>query len=318
MLAPILITVYDRIDHLKKSIEALKRNDESKDSILYIISDGPFSKEVEEKINRIREYILGIQGFKKVYLIDRELNLGSYNSTKLAIETILKQYKRLIFLEDDIIVSKFFLKFMNESLEIFKDREDIFSICSYSPPELEFLELNEDIYLWNYYCPWGIGIWEKKWNKLDLDLNSYSLFVKNKKKMIEFFQGANHVLPILLEDRKKKIIAMDCRIDWNIYMNKWLCIYPKKSLSKNIGTDGSGEHCEKNNTYLNQNIEDYSPKIKEDIIINKKIFLKRKRYHKFKIIPRVIIYLKIFNLYNIIEKLKVIIFFKKIKELLIR
>lgn len=314
MLAPILVTVYNRKEHLKKSIQALQNNLESKDSVLYVASDAAYKEADLEIIDEIREYVKQIKGFKKVILLKREKNIGSYKSVKLAIEDILVKHGKIIFLEDDIIVSKFFLKFMNESLETYKFNKDIFSICSYIPPNFKLLNQKEDVYLWNYYCPWGVATWKDRWDRLDLNLNDYENSFKNKKELITFFQGANHALAVLFSDREKLITAMDARIDWNIFKNNWFVVYPQKTLSKNIGVDGSGEHSGNNKIFSEQILEEFNPRLSKNLTIDKKINNERKKYHKFVFYRRMYIYLKIFKLDYILEKLKIISFIKNTRD----
>lgn len=316
MLSPILITVYNRKDHLKKSLTALKANELAKDSILYVASDAAYRKEDEEIIKEIRKFLKTIDGFKEVRLIIREKNIGSYKSVKYAIEEVLKEHKKIIFLEDDIVVSKNFLNFMNESLEVYESNKNIFSICAYVPPNLEIKEMNYDVYMWNYYCPWGMATWKEKWEKLDLDLNEYDNFFKKKKEVIKFFKGANHALTILMEDRKKRMIAMDARIDWNMFQKGWVSIYPIKSLSKNIGVDGSGEHSGNNKIYSEQILEDFIPKVDKNINFSKNIYRKRQKYHEFNLLERMYMYLKIFEINYIFDKLYITKIAKKIRSFL--
>ena len=318
MLAPILISVYTRKFHLEKSIEALKKNLLAKESTVYIVSDAPFSDKDINKVKEVRAYIDQIKGFKEVKKIYREKNYGSHKSCEDAITQILKKYKKIIFLEDDIVTSKYFLKFMNESLEKFKKRTEVFSICAYVPPNYK-LPSNyiNDIYMWGYYCPWGMATWEDRWNELDLEVKNYKKFFKSKLEVVKFFNGANHVLPILIEDRLEKIKAMDARIDWNIFIKKQCCIYPRKSLTRNIGVDGSGEHSPNLKLYQEQTLEDFDPEIIDSIYKDESIRKSREKYHKFPLIKRLGVYSKIFGFYPILEKLKVVDSVKKIRRIIL-
>ena len=56
-LAPIGIPTYNRIEHLTKTVNSLKKNDLAKDSELYIFSDAPKVGD-EEEIYVVREYVL--------------------------------------------------------------------------------------------------------------------------------------------------------------------------------------------------------------------------------------------------------------------
>lgn len=63
--APIIISVYDRLDHLKKCIESLQKNELACYSELYVISDAAYKEEHIPLIDAVRTYINGITGFKK-------------------------------------------------------------------------------------------------------------------------------------------------------------------------------------------------------------------------------------------------------------
>ena len=65
-LAPIVLFVYNRVDHLKKTIISLKRNKLSKKSDLIIFSDNSKNKNDEKKVFEVRKYIHKLKGFKKI------------------------------------------------------------------------------------------------------------------------------------------------------------------------------------------------------------------------------------------------------------
>ena len=76
-LAPISVSVYNRIAHFKNCIKSLAANDLAKNSVLYIFSDG--AKPGDEKaVLKVREYARSIKGFKNV---------------KFFFQNILKQYE---------------------------------------------------------------------------------------------------------------------------------------------------------------------------------------------------------------------------------
>lgn len=56
--APIIVSVYDRLDHLKRCIEALLVNDLAPESLLYIVSDAPYREDHIPVIERVRELLL--------------------------------------------------------------------------------------------------------------------------------------------------------------------------------------------------------------------------------------------------------------------
>ena len=55
--APIALFVYNRYDHVKKVVHAIKKNSIAKKSKIYVFSDFSKSKEEQKNIKKIRKYI---------------------------------------------------------------------------------------------------------------------------------------------------------------------------------------------------------------------------------------------------------------------
>jgi len=81
-LAPVVLFVYNRLHHLQQTLEALKANKLAEDSELIIFSDGPKKDEPSLAVQQVRNYIRGVEGFKKVSIIERDLSLVSQRSLK--------------------------------------------------------------------------------------------------------------------------------------------------------------------------------------------------------------------------------------------
>lgn len=80
MYAPIIVSVYDRLEHLRRCVESLKANKLAIESILYVVSDAAYKEEHVDKIRKVRDYISSINGFKEVRPVFREKNLGAQKS----------------------------------------------------------------------------------------------------------------------------------------------------------------------------------------------------------------------------------------------
>ena len=74
--SPIVLFVYNRPWHTRKTIEALKANALAEDSTLYIYSDSPNNPDEIKKVAEVREYIRTVRGFGKIEIIEREKNQG--------------------------------------------------------------------------------------------------------------------------------------------------------------------------------------------------------------------------------------------------
>ncbi len=163
-LSPILVTVYNRLEHLKQSIDALRANELAEQTVLYIASDGPAVPEHSYAISQIRDYIKTIDGFKKIVPIMRPDNFGSHKNTIDAFNRVIKEHGRIIFVEDDTITSKNFLKYINEALDVYENDHRVLTVTGYMPPFKIPFYISGNNWLSKRHCNWGFGTWEKSGN----------------------------------------------------------------------------------------------------------------------------------------------------------
>jgi hypothetical protein len=235
--APIIIFAYNRINHLESCINALKTNDESKFSLLIIYCDGPKNDNDISDVQKVRDYIITITGFKEVQLNISNTNKGLSRSVINGITEQFQKYDKLIILEDDILVSKYFLYYMNSSLELYKDFNNVASIHGYCYP---IRNLPSTFFIKGADC-WGWATWKRSWNEFEFDGKILLDYILDNKLKYEFnLFGAYNYTKMLKNQILKKNDSWAIR--WhasNFILNK-LTLYPGKSLVKNIGIDGSG------------------------------------------------------------------------------
>ena len=136
-LAPIIVFAYDRPDHLRRTLDALAKNDLASQSELYIYCDGAKESASAEQVERIRDnrkVAHGADGFKSITIIEREKNVGLKANIVGAVTEIVNKYGRVITLEDDIVTSVGFLRYMNDALELYKDDEQVMHVSGYIYP----------------------------------------------------------------------------------------------------------------------------------------------------------------------------------------
>lgn len=250
MLAPVLVSVYSRLGHFQKCIEALQKNELANETELFVVSDGAARPEHERAVQQVREYAKTISGFKKVHLILRAENQGMFKSIISAHDELLEKYGRLIFLEDDIITAPTFLTYMNEGLDFYEKNNNIFSIHGYSYPVdyPQSYSKNKDLFLFPRYNPWGVGLWQEKWSKLSFDQKEIDLFLEDRNTVRDFLK----VQPNLLSIMENKILAADVMISYHLFKNNLNGVYPINTQTLNAGFDDSGDHCGTNPVYANQ------------------------------------------------------------------
>ena len=168
-LAPIVLFVYNRPWHTKQTIEALQKNELAKDSELFIYSDAPKNKEAEKQVKEVRDYIKTISGFKKVTIIEREKNYGLAKNIIEGVTEIVNKYGKVIVLEDDLITSPYFLRFMNEALNFYENEEKVWHISGWNYP----IDTNGlgDAFLWRLMNCWGWATWANRWKYYEKDVD---------------------------------------------------------------------------------------------------------------------------------------------------
>ncbi len=301
--APIVFFTYNRPFHTEKSINSLKSDTISKDSYLYVFSDGPKNNEDIEKVNKVRNIIKNINGFKKVFLIEKEENFGLANSIINGVTDVINKHGRAIVLEDDLICSKKFLRFMNEMLIFYENEFKVFSITGYNFPK-DLMKIPKsykyDIYFSPRCSSWGWATWQNRWEKADWDLKDFDDFLKNKKLLKKYILSGEDKIEMLKAQRQGKIDSWATRWEYAQFKNNAYTAYPVNSFVNNIGFDGSGINCDYESKYsFKEGLKDqndyfrYPPKIKLNNKIMRefrKVFMKDKLRHFKKIIKIIIFY----------------------------
>ena len=129
MLSPIILFAFNRPLHTYKTLNSLTKNQESIESYLIVYLDGPKSPVQIHQINNVEKVILGFkENFKKININKSEINLGLDHNIRRGISEVLKVNKSVIVLEDDVNVSPYFLKYMNQAINLYEDKKNIWHI----------------------------------------------------------------------------------------------------------------------------------------------------------------------------------------------
>ena len=279
LLSPIVLFVYNRPLHTKQTLEALQKNELAKESELFIYSDEAKNEDARKSVDEVREYIHKIDGFKKVTIIKREKNWGLADSIIDGVTKIVNEYGKIIVLEDDLVTSPYFLKFMNNSLDFYKDEEKVWHVSGYSQP-FDKDNLKEHFFIKPTTC-WGWATWSNRWKYFRKDTD-YFLRQFDKSKVYDFnIKNSYPYHSHIVMNSEKKINTW--AIFWyaTVYFNQGLSLHPLKSFVENIGHDGSGMHCGDSCGFQveieKDYIEDMFPKI---IAVKESVNYELARYYK--------------------------------------
>ncbi|MBO4490297.1 MAG: glycosyltransferase [Lentisphaeria bacterium] len=162
-LAPVVLFCYTRLRYLKRVISALQKNAEAGETVVFFYSDGGKDDKSWAQVYKVRDYIRTIQGFKDVVLVEQTENKRLEFNVIQGITEVVSKFGRVIVLEDDILPSKYFLKFMNDSLDFYQDRKEVMCVSAYN-----FLNFPKDFpetFAWRLDGGLGWCTWKDRWLK---------------------------------------------------------------------------------------------------------------------------------------------------------
>ncbi len=246
-LAPIVLFVFARPEHTRKTLEALKANELANQSDLFIYADGPRHDREAELVSAVRELARSTRGFRSCTVIERETNYGLARNIIEGVTERLRHQNRVIVLEDDMITSPVFLKYMNEALSRFAGVDRIASIHGYVYPVMHVLP--EAFFLRGADC-WGWATWERAWRLYNPDSQYLLNELKRRRLVREFdYNGAYPFSKMLAAQSKGENDSWAIRWHASTFLAGMLTLYPGRSLLRNIGVDNSGTHCDYNTRY---------------------------------------------------------------------
>lgn len=247
--APIVLFAYNRPEHTAAALGSLAANDLASRSEITIYCDGPRTPDDESNVRRVREVVRRARGFAAVRVVERPENLGLARSVITGVSELLAVHDRVIVLEDDLVTSPFFLRFMNAALDRYASDDRVISVCGYRYPVPG--PLPETFFLPGTFC-WGWGTWRRGWALFEADARRALEEIVRRNLIYEFdFRGSYRMTRLL-----QRTAIGDSRAD--SWATRWmaaaiihgkLTLYPGESLVSNIGFDGTGRHAPRDRRY---------------------------------------------------------------------
>ena len=247
--APVLLFAYKRLDTLKLTVAALQQNYLANESELFIFSDAAKTSQDELEIDKVRNYLKKIDGFKRISIYEAEKNLGLANSIINGVTRVINEYARVVVLEDDLQTSPNFLAYMNQALDFYQHNRKVFSVAGYTIPVKVPKEYSYQTYFLPRASSWGWGTWKDRWENIDWQVSSFGEFQKDKTKIKEFNTGGSDMYEMLQKQMNGKIDSWAIRWCYDQYKAGSYTLCPLKSKVKNIGFNNMATHTNVFNRY---------------------------------------------------------------------
>ena len=246
-LAPILLFVYNRPEHVRRGVASLLANDLAGESELFVFSDAAKDEASKSEVSEVRRFVRSIEGFKAVHIVERTENWGLARSIIDGVTQMLERYDRVIVLEDDLVLAPYFLQFMNDALETYKNEERVGHIqaCDFTQnPTLP------DTFLIQWTGSWGWATWRRAWRHFNPDGRQLLDELKRRKLTRRFdFNGKYDFTRMLRRQIEGKNNSWAIRWNASLFLADILSLNVGRSLVQNEGFDGSGTNCGNSGLY---------------------------------------------------------------------
>ncbi len=195
--------------------------------------------------------------FKAVHAVCAEANKGLANSIIGGVTDVIAKHGRVIVLEDDLLTSPYFLKYMNAALDKYEAYPAVFSVSANRPPVNKMAipaDYEYDVFVSLRPFSTGWATWKDKWERIDWSLNYLEEFIKHPQQIKSFHHGGDDLTNMLLLQRYHKIDSWAIRYAFQHFYHHAVAILPCLPYVDNIGFDGSGIHSGTDETDFRNNV----------------------------------------------------------------
>lgn len=238
--APIALFAFRRPDHLAACLTALAACAESADSPLIVFCDGSRGPDDDDAVRAVRQIAHAATGFASVEVVERDVNLGLAASVIDGIGRVLTDHDRVVVVEDDLLVSPDFLRYLNTGLDLYEDEPRVVSVHAYvyAVPD----PLPQSFFLRGADC-WGWATWRRGWAVFDPDGAGLLARLRASGQERAFdLDGAYPYSAMLADQVAGEVDSWAVRWYASAFLADLLTLYPGRSLVENVGQDGSGTH----------------------------------------------------------------------------
>lgn len=240
-LAPVVLFVYARPAHTRNTVEALAANDLATETDLVVYSDAALRSMDVPAVQAVRDYLKTIDGFRSVTIYERARNFGLADSIIDGVTATVNDCGKVIVVEDDLITSSCFLRYMNDALCIYENEERVMHVAAHMF-DIDPEGLPDTFFLRQSSC-WGWGTWARAWQHFRRDSGDIvSRFGVDDIRRFNL-DGTLDYWSQLLANHEGRLKTWAVYWYASVYGQGGLCLHPRSSLVDNVGHDGSGTNC---------------------------------------------------------------------------
>ncbi|UKT62403.1 glycosyltransferase [Pedobacter mucosus] len=228
---------YNRAAKLKKCIEALLKNPECASMDIVFFSDGYKKESDKQAILEVRAYIDSITGFKSVIKHYRDRNFSTGPNFRTGLTFLSENYDEFIVVEDDLIVSPNYIKYLLDGLDFYRSDKSVFCITAYVFP-IHAENYKYDTIVYKRFCSYGWAGWGNRFPNLIWDEDELENLMNTSPGFKKRLNAEGQDLYRMLKKQISGVISTwDIQMQTHVAENRLKVIYPTLSKVSNIGFD---------------------------------------------------------------------------------
>jgi hypothetical protein len=237
--SPIAVFAFKRPDHLLRALESLQANPEFERSPLYIFCDGPRTDAESAMTSRAQAIAQSWSHPQKTVFVQPS-NLGLARSICAGVGKLCDQYGRAIVVEDDLTVSRVYLRFMNDALNRYEHCEQVMQVAGHVFPANFRSSL--DAVVLPFTSTYGWGTWRRAWKHFDPTMSGAAKLDGSLDLRRRFdLGGAYPYYEMLKAQMAGNVDSWGIKWYLTVFTAGGLCVFPKLSLVAHE-FDGTGTH----------------------------------------------------------------------------
>lgn len=244
--APIILFCYNRPELLRVTLESLRDNTLAAESILHVYCDGPrpsAGREETESIGAVRALVRSENWCGTVVVHERGSNLGLSASVIGGVSEVLADSDRVIVIEDDVLLSPFFLWFMNEALEKHRHEERVISVGAWNYFH-KSARAGGDYFYFRYPDSIAWATFARSWRLFESDGRTL-LGKLRSRALMQRLNGDGHAAyfeKMLVDQVEGRVDSWAIRWTGTAVLHGKLSVFPSVALAKHLGFGGSATH----------------------------------------------------------------------------
>ena len=233
----IAVFCYKRAAKLRTSMEALLKNPECASMDVIFFCDGHKGPQDEAGVRATRAYIDSLTGFRNIYKHYRERNISTGPNFHQGISYLCANYDRFIVVEDDLVVTPNYIRYMLDGLDYYRNERSVFCVTGFCFP-LKKEDYPYDTVMHHRFCSYGWASWSDRVRNVEWDKAALNRMITDVPGFIPRLNREGMDLSRMLRKQISGAISTwDIQMQVHVALNDMKVVYPVLSKAHNIGFD---------------------------------------------------------------------------------